>query len=74
MELYIMLAILLKIDTSKPIDSSAGKCQLVLDINVNKIKINMGSTVSFKVKQNGKTYGKFLDMYLVRHQKIMVMT
>lgn len=57
--IYNVSNIVKKIDTSKPIDSSAGKCQLVLDINVNKIKINMGSTVSFKVKQNGKTYGKF---------------
>lgn len=47
------------VSTSKPIDSSAGKCSFSIDTNVHKIRIPMGSTVSLKVKQNGKTYGKF---------------
>lgn len=47
------------ISTSKPIDSSAGKCSFSIDTDKNKIKFPMGSTVSFRVKEMGKWYGKF---------------
>ena len=47
------------VSTSKSIDCSAGKCSFSIDTNIHKIKIPMGSTVSLKVVQNGKTYGKF---------------
>lgn len=47
------------ISTSKPIDSSAGKCSFSINTNKNKIRIPMGSTVSLRVTGSGKRKGKF---------------
>lgn len=41
------------IKTSKPIDSSAGKCSFSIDTNVKKLSFPMGSTVSFSVMERG---------------------
>lgn len=57
--IYDISNITKSVSTSKPIDSSAGKCSFSIDTNVNKIKISMGSTVSLKVTENGKKVGKF---------------
>lgn len=57
--IYDISNITKSVSTSKPIDSSAGKCSFSIDTNVNKIKISMGSTVSLKVTENGKRVGKF---------------
>ena len=46
-----------KVSTSKPIDSSAGKCSFSLTTNVNKLKFSMGSSVSLKVNGVGKFFG-----------------
>lgn len=48
-----------KVSTSKPIDSSTGKCSFSLDTNIYKIDLPMGSTISLKVTEGGKTKGKF---------------
>lgn len=47
------------VSTSKPIDSSAGKCSFTIDTNKQKIRIPMGSTVSLTVTESGKRKGKF---------------
>ena len=57
--IYDLSNITKSISTSKPLDSSAGKCSFSIDTNKNKIKIPMGSTVSLTVTENGKKKGKF---------------
>lgn len=57
--IYDLSNIAKSVSTSKPLDSSAGKCSFSIDTNKNKIRIPMGSTVSLTVKQNGKKKGKF---------------
>lgn len=57
--IYDLTNITSSIKTTKPMDSSAGKCSFTIDTNKNKIKISMGSTVSLTVVQNGKKKGKF---------------
>ena len=57
--IYDISNIAKSISTSKPLDSSAGKCSFSIDTNKNKIKIPMGSTVSLTVTENGNKKGKF---------------
>lgn len=57
--IYDVSKVASEIKTSKKIDNSAGKCTFSIDTNVNKIRFPMGSTVSLRIKQNGKWYGKF---------------
>lgn len=57
--IYDISNIAKSISTSKPIDSSAGKCSFSVNTNKNKIRIPMGSTVSLRVTEGGKTKGKF---------------
>ena len=46
-----------KTSTSKPINSSAGKCSFSINTNVNKLRFPMGSTVSLRVNNKGKFFG-----------------
>lgn len=57
--IYDLSKVAMAISTSKPLDSSAGKCSFSIDTNKNKIRIPMGSTVSLTVTESGKTKGKF---------------
>lgn len=57
--IYDLSNIATTITTSKPLNSSAGKCSFSIDTNKNKIRIPMGSTVSLTVTENGKKKGKF---------------
>lgn len=57
--IYDLSKVAKSINTSKPLDSSAGKCSFSIDTNKNKIRIAMGSTVSLTVTEGGKTKGKF---------------
>lgn len=57
--IYDLSNISKSISTSKPIDSSAGKCSFSIDTNKQKIRIPMGSTVSLTVTEQGKKKGKF---------------
>ena len=57
--IYDVSNIAKSVKTSKPLDSSAGKCSFSIDTNKNKIRIPMGSTVSLTVTESGKKKGKF---------------
>lgn len=57
--IYDLSNIAKSVSTSKPLDSSAGKCSFSIDTNKNKIRIPMGSTVSLTVTESGKKKGKF---------------
>lgn len=57
--IYDVSNIAKSVKTSKPLDSSAGKCSFSIDTNKNKIRIPMGSTVSLTVTEGGKKKGKF---------------
>lgn len=57
--IYDISNIAKSVSTSKPIDSSAGKCSFSINTHKNKIHIPMGSTVSLRVTESGKTKGKF---------------
>ena len=57
--IYDISNIAKSVSTSKPLDSSAGKCSFSIDTNKNKIRIPMGSTVSLTVTESGKKKGKF---------------
>lgn len=57
--IYDLSNIAKSVSTSKPLDSSAGKCSFSIDTNKNKIRIPMGSTVSLTVTEGGKKKGKF---------------
>ena len=57
--IYDVSNIAVSVKTSKPLDSSAGKCSFSIDTTKNKIRIPMGSTVSLTVTESGKKKGKF---------------
>lgn len=55
--IYDVSSLAKDLSTSKPIDSSAGKCSFSIDTNVQKIKFPMGSTVSLRIDGIGKFFG-----------------
>lgn len=57
------------VSTSKPIDSSTGKCSFTVNTSVHKIRIPMGSTVSLTVTQDGKKKGKFFGYVFTSEPK-----
>ena len=50
------------INTSKAIDSTAGKCEFSIDTNIHKISFPMGSSIKFKVDGHGKFFGYIFSM------------
>lgn len=57
--IYDVSDIVTSITTTKEINNTAGKITFSLNTSVQKIRIPMGSTISFKVFNNGVSYGKF---------------
>lgn len=67
--IYDVSNIAKSVKTTKPLDSSAGKCSFSIDTNKNKIRIPMGSTVSLTVTVGGKKKGKFFGYVFTAEPK-----